>query len=282
MAGKAHGTDSGMFFALEAGSGVMRHIREVKTGLACDCTCPGCGDVLEGVNAESIHYVRRPHFRHVSRPPGGDCALVAVKRAILEGLQGRPTILLPPAVTPGEPLFQAQPDEAVEARIEEFRFIDTAEALLRLEDGRELRVLVTVLVETGQTPDETKFDLQLHLPAEELNLGSAADLRRFLTLDRRCWRWCRRQTAPNLFEQQADATAEPPPFVPAPALPVPVTPAPVRTEGPRDSYTHRVDFPDGMTMLYHRQIWWNGIMTERRESVRTDQLEAPPSPDLGA
>ncbi len=49
------------------------HISEVPSGLACDCTCPGCGDqLIARKGPKTIH-----HFAHHGKHGGGSCAYAA-------------------------------------------------------------------------------------------------------------------------------------------------------------------------------------------------------------
>lgn len=73
--------------------GRMRHILEVRNGLSCACTCPGCGAALVAKNGGSnVH----PHFAHASGQAchgGHESELHLLAKEIL---QDKKAIMLPP------------------------------------------------------------------------------------------------------------------------------------------------------------------------------------------
>lgn len=73
--------------------GRLRHILEVRNGLSCACTCPGCGAALVAKNGGSnVH----PHFAHASGQAchgGHESELHLLAKEIL---QDKKAIMLPP------------------------------------------------------------------------------------------------------------------------------------------------------------------------------------------
>lgn len=267
-------------FALEVGTRRLRHVREVKTGQACRCICPGCEEPLEAVNAQAPTYKIRPHFRHLDGQTSADCAARAIAKAAAAALKDVRTLQLPPITPQPRTFFDESPRQlAPPTQIVSFELIDHTEGMLHLPDGRVLRVSVIART-TGGKDREGEFDLILDLSRDDQEkLQSLGNLRTYLTLDSSCWRWCQRQTKPTLLpaeapplqlEEETTAVAvlvQPPevrPMAPLPELVAPTRPVvqPVEewTEPP-------IKCPDGSIMLFHRKRWPNGVVTETRERL---------------
>lgn len=277
--------DTSIVFAIDKLTGQAKHVREVPTGLACNCICPGCREPLEAVNAEAVRYKKRPHFRHPEKPQTSGCADRSLKEALCEAASWIESITLPAADPIVIALFpDAAASEADVVVIERFEVIDHTEALLHLPNGRTVRVGVMAR-SWGDGINPAGFDLSVMLPDDAADLQSIDDLVRYLTLDPDRWRWCARQTQP------APLAAEPP-FelvgetansldelvkTPVDTAGEAVSDAPGSTNAagkgvqehaerqPVRSWTETVTFPGAGTMRFHRQIWPNGVMTEQRE-----------------
>ncbi len=187
-----------MFFAQDAQTKALRHVREVPTGLKCGCICCGCGEAVEAVNAQAEIFKKRPHFRHVSQNSNADCQTRSIDLAVSEAL-AKAVVDLRSVLLPGSKMFDAQPPPVSASIITSFELIDTCEGLLCLPDGRKLRVQISTHVIGGSRNDE-RFDMTLTVPSEIIEEGwNVENLRRYLTTDPNCWRWCIRQTSPSIF-----------------------------------------------------------------------------------
>lgn len=274
--------DETLVFALDADTRELRHVREGRTGRHCNRICPGCGQRLEAVNAQSPAFKRRPHFRHLEGQNRRQCAASAVKAAVVQALAS-PGYILRPTVLPGPTLFAGGEAIVEPLEIESASIDDFTEALLRLPDGRELRIQVEFR-DTRGVEEDGKFDLVLFLPPRALDsLQSLEDLRRYLTLDRSAWRWCSRQTQPSLTGDPraigAEAAAQAIPqsaqdlrlrdtfqdFRPSNKVDLPI-PSGTRRE-PRKLPEVRMNNPDGSVTVFHRWRLPSGQMSEEVEIV---------------
>ena len=271
-------------FAKERFTGQAKHVREVPTGRACNCVCPGCGELLDAVNAQATHYKKRPHFRHVEHSEQPGCADVALWAALRESAPAMEAVVLPPADPVVVALF---PDIASSAAtsmaIEGFEVVDHTTALLRFPNGRTIRVALAAR-SWGDGVNPPGFDLVVTLPGEDTDIESIDDLTRYLTLDSSHWRWCARQTAPSPldvappFELVSESAGE----GSQPAEPLAVEPiaidsdagvAPIAGQaitaltGPQPirRWTETVMLPGVGKTLFHCTLWPNGVVTEERE-----------------
>lgn len=205
----------GIVWAVQAASGVARHITEVKTGLACGCVCPGCEMPLEAVNAENPQWRRRPHFRHEKSPELPTC----LRSAVLTGaraLLAAATEFLVPTLTvaaqvraPDGKVFEET--EVVPERrvgITRLSFQDETDAVLLLEDGREVRVrLVASARATEDSQDAPLADIIIDVSDPDLQSADPEMLRRRITLggDAARHRWCRQNYPDLVMKAQAKA-----------------------------------------------------------------------------
>jgi hypothetical protein len=273
--------DEALVFALDADSRELRHVREGRTGQHCNRVCPGCGQRLEAVNAESRVYKNRPHFRHLGGQDRRHCATSSLKAAMVEALADPGAIRLP-AIVSGNELFAL--DGAIDEPLmfQSAAIDDFTDAVLRLPDGRELRVRVEVR-DTRALDGDGQFDLVLFIPPDKLeSLQSVGDLRRYLTLDPLAWRWCRNQIRPSLITEPSALTtttvAPLSPQVMAPLLPpgfqdftperFSALPIPSRTGRERRKLPEvRMSNPDGSVTVFHRWRHPNGQMEEKVEKI---------------
>ncbi len=268
-------TDNRIVFATDVATGRARHVREVKTGLACGCICPGCQAPLEAVNAESLSYRRRPHFRHAERPFESSCADRSLEAGLREASASISRVSLPAATSEVGQIFPglAHPTPG-DIEISEFEVVDATTALLHVPDGRVLRVLLRAR-SWGDGVNPPGFDLAVTLPDEDTELQSIADLASHVALDPDQWRWCSRQTTPPGLDVPPAFQLDNP-FLPgddqvvapaADAEPGSVGPDQAGPSGHRPvrSWTETVIIPGRQPLLFHRQIWPNGVMTEQHE-----------------
>ena len=205
----------GIVWAVAVASGVARHITEVKTGLACGCVCPGCDMPLEAVNSENPQWKRRPHFRHEKSPELPTCVRSAVLTGARTLLASATEILLPAlkvegqARTPGGQMFYGV-EELPEQRvgITRLSFLDETDALLILEDGREIRVRLVASARVGDESLEGPLaDITIDVFDLALQDMDPETLRRHITLDadgaKR--RWCNQNASDLMMKAQAKA-----------------------------------------------------------------------------
>lgn len=79
-------------YAKDKTTGETRNIKDVESGLACNCVCGNCGGALEACKGK----IRQHHFRHysVSECKGAwESQLHLLSKAIIEEQK---TIMLPP------------------------------------------------------------------------------------------------------------------------------------------------------------------------------------------
>ncbi|MEJ1934009.1 hypothetical protein WDZ92_27750, partial [Nostoc sp. NIES-2111] len=124
-----------------------------ETGLACLCTCAGCGARLEAVNAgQPAEHFQKPKahrmsFRHHAGTQAGDCLRIASRAALLQLLLDEGQVQLPGYQARGGHRGVSGRDYSVLHRgasvadtIKSHCWIDTHNALITLESGRVVRV----------------------------------------------------------------------------------------------------------------------------------------------
>jgi hypothetical protein len=141
-----------MAWARERITGAPRYILELDEnhrGANCDCECIGCGGALIAVNAARETYVRRPHFRHSAGSEKHSCLMLSARAALLATLENIGYLDLPShqrsaRITGLSGCFYDAwidvPPERV--HIAAYSFSDEAAAIVTLDDGRELRVVL--------------------------------------------------------------------------------------------------------------------------------------------
>lgn len=139
-------------WAKDAETGAPVYVRELsrdQTGLRCGCICPACGAVLEAVNAgkKAGEYQQTPHFRHPDGQPRDACSILTARFAALEAFRRDGTLTLPRIRRAGSFIgISGKPYEAWinlpsrQVTIKTVSMVDVAEALLMLDDGRQIRV----------------------------------------------------------------------------------------------------------------------------------------------
>lgn len=208
-----------MAWARDSATGEPVYVLELdktRRGAKCGCECPSCNLPLQAVNAAKAEYKKRPHFRHPEGAPKSECLYLSARLAAIQLLRHSGVIQLPRRIMRGQVVgLSGVVHEAWVERpaqtlvIRDFNFRDHAAAILTLEDGRELRVL---LVGSGPTADVLAADgnqlptIWLDLPDVSLASMSPEDLRSRLTLvpDSLCWlsHW---EDKDLLAEAQAEA-----------------------------------------------------------------------------
>lgn len=139
-----------MTWAVDIATKAPRYILELDadhSGGKCNCSCPSCNLSLIAVNAGKSEWKRRPHFRHPEGAAREECRIIAARKAIEAMLGRQERIVLPRRYRTGkvEGLSGTYYDAWVERPAEsvgvaQCDFIDEANALLILDDGRRLHV----------------------------------------------------------------------------------------------------------------------------------------------
>lgn len=181
-----------------------------RRGAQCRCDCASCEQPLVAVNAAKQDFRIRPHFRH---PPGSesqDCMILSARLAVLKALQQQGEITLPQrriGVTvegiTGQ-LHQGWVSAPVQTlRITDMHFQDRAAARIVLEDGSELRVVLTGTL----TPNGEGAMIFIDVAHPEVLADMHPDeLRKRLTLSPPDFSWCRHWRDVEL-EEEARALA---------------------------------------------------------------------------
>lgn len=134
-----------------------------KTGLACDCVCPACGATLQAVNAgkmpavlpadapQSIaaHSRRASFFRHHNHQQGPGCKSRVAELAALRLLAEQGLIEIPAPQHRGQfhgfsktLYFHDSTGDAVRAQVISRRYVGEAIAILTLDNGREVGLVL--------------------------------------------------------------------------------------------------------------------------------------------
>ena len=198
-------------------NGVARYILEVKTGLGCNCVCPGCGARLEAVNAQNPHWEKRPHFRHYHAPEQKDCAMSAVLTAAKEIVKTITELKLPSfeviqeVATPSGRTFTGKANAVEEiVQIAAAEFVDATDAILTLADGKKIRLRLIATAKRSSDPaDPIIGEIAIDLMDPILQTADPQTLRAHITLSGLARRWCHFADARALEKLAlADATAQ--------------------------------------------------------------------------
>lgn len=145
-------TDLLMAWARDRRTGIPRYILELDEnhrGAQCECECVNCGGALIAVNAARDTYLRRPHFRHTAGAEKRSCLVLAARAALLATLESTGYLDLPSRRRTARitgltgHFYDAWVDAPAErVHITSCSFSDEAVAIVTLDDGRELRVVL--------------------------------------------------------------------------------------------------------------------------------------------
>lgn len=145
-----------MAWALRAEDRSIIHVSRVTvTGLGCACVCAGCGAPLEAVNADKPpeHFLvpgtLRKSFRHHAGTQRGDCLRRATRAALFQSMLDQKVLMMPPrtaqrlhAGLSGSTYLGKASAAASEQGIKGVQWSDEASALVTLEDGRVVHVVL--------------------------------------------------------------------------------------------------------------------------------------------
>lgn len=217
-----------MAWARDQDTGEPVYIMELgkdRRGAHSRCICPSCLAPLTAVNAAKAEFVKRPHFRHPSGTEKHSCSIVAARFALLKEVQADGWIQLPQARRKatarglsGQTYEAWVSAPAEKVRITHVNFQDNARALLTLEDGRSLQILLTGTA-TVSASEEICACLTLNIDDPEAASLSPEELRKRLVLlpDMLCWQshWADdaldMQAQDSLERQMLEAIDAPPP-----------------------------------------------------------------------
>jgi competence protein CoiA len=166
-------------------------VEEVERGLACECTCPGCGTPVMAKQGE----VRTWHFAHATGtdcPGGAESALHLAAKQLIEKTGG---LELPGlAVRSRVQLADGRQGESLHEESPYWIDFDKVQLEVQIENRRpdivgflgKRRYLIEVAV-THYVDEPKRFQIQqLNLPAIEIDLGSYA---------REAWTWAELEAA---------------------------------------------------------------------------------------
>ncbi|MGN8086094.1 hypothetical protein ACTJK6_08615 [Ralstonia sp. 22086] len=188
-----------MAWARERKTGAPRYILELDEnhrGAHCDCECVSCGGALIAVNAARETYLRRPHFRHTAGTEKHSCLVLAARTAILATLESTGYLDLPSRRRTARitglsgRFYDAWVDAPAErVHIASCSFSDEAAAIVTLDDGRELHV-VLVGGHAGDTDGPPHAAIEVLVDDVALAAMSPEELRHRTRLLVSGARWC--------------------------------------------------------------------------------------------
>lgn len=192
-------------WATNSADGTVRHISEVPKGLACGCVCPGCASKLEAVNSENTNWKKRPHFRHCDAPETNKCSQTAAFAGAKHILANLKKIALPgiPAQrashAPADGFDAAsKPELAVISAIE---FVDYADAIMTLDDGRQVyvRLVATATPRSNDAKQTRLAEIEIDIFDPVLRAANPDAIRQRLSLSPSACHWCHghRASSPN-------------------------------------------------------------------------------------
>lgn len=206
---------SAMVWALSLIGHAATHITEVRSGLECGCICPGCGATLEAVNSQNPDWKRRPHFRHQKSEELKSCGEAAFIAAVKACIADINEFHIPACVNVAEAnalggksvKYTLRAEESV-ANVIAYEFVDVTDAVLTLDDGREIYVR---LIASGRFDGTAKqgplAEIVIDLTDPELRTVDRETLRKHISLSPHHRTWCRNQ-AWEMKQAEAKRLAE--------------------------------------------------------------------------
>lgn len=208
-----------MAWARDRATGEPRYIGELgahQRGSNCNCECTSCGLPLIAVNAAKTTFRKRPHFRHPEGAQKDACLVLAARAALLEALRREGLLELPRrrqssrvAGLSGE-YYEAWVEASAEqVSIRDFSFRDNATAILTLDDGREMKVVLTGSVAASTSDDSVQLTPTIVLSVDDPSIAALTpdELRKRLRLLVEGATWCSHWNDGALAEA-ADAAAQ--------------------------------------------------------------------------
>lgn len=186
-----------MAWARHRDTGELRYILELKeTGSKCNCVCISCGQPLTAVNAGKQVFARRPHFRHPDGLPKASCVVLTARAALAAAFYGTDVLQLPRRRRRlhvegfSGTLYEAWVDHPPETvRIADVQFADPLRGVLKLDDGREIEVL---LVGSTSVEHGGNAVASVAIVADDAEIAAMplAEIRQRIVavMDEHCWR----------------------------------------------------------------------------------------------
>jgi hypothetical protein len=209
-----------MAWAKDAQTGEPRYILELDEqhkGAKCGCICYSCGLPLTAVNAGKKLFVIRPHFRHPDGAEKKDCMVLTARAAAIAALNSGERIHLPAKRFGAHVIglsgerydaWVTKPRELVHIR--HVRLRDQVNAMLTLDDGREVLVRLTGTAGAGDSNESCPV-IQLEVNDPRLASLDLKELKSRLHLLVETAQWCgphwdeEEQTKLALAQAQFDA-----------------------------------------------------------------------------
>lgn len=179
-----------MAWARDTATGELRYIMHLgpeRNGAKSGCECISCKRPLEAINrGKALEACKqRPHFRHADGAHRDTCETLTARAIIMETFRTTGLLTLPglqrSASFTGHSgkTYQASASTDPEpTHIKQFDFTDTARALLTLDDGRVLEVMLVgqasnIDPQTGQDFAQPTLLLVIDNPTELIGLDPA-------------------------------------------------------------------------------------------------------------
>ena len=225
-----------MAWARDRATGELKFILELKeTGSKCNCVCISCGQSLTAVNAGKQVFSRRPHFRHPDGMPKAACVVLTARAALAAAFEGTDVLQLPRRRRRvhvegfSGKLYEAWVDHPPETvRIVDVQFTDPLRGLLKLDDGREIEVL---LVGSTSLEHSGNAVASVAIVAEETEIAAMPidEIRKRIVavMDEHCWRghWLDPALDAQALHRAYELAAAALDWDPSDELPVDATPA---------------------------------------------------------
>lgn len=208
-----------MAWARDRATEEPRYIGELgahQRGSNCNCECTSCGLPLIAVNAAKTTFRKRPHFRHPEGAQKDACLVLAARAALLEALKREGLLELPRRRQSSRiaglsgVYYEAWVEAPAEqVSIRDFSFRDSATAILTLDDGRELKVVLTGSVAASTSDDSMQPTPTIVLSVDDPSIAAMTpdELRKRLRLLVEGANWCSHWNDGALAEA-ADAAAQ--------------------------------------------------------------------------
>lgn len=204
-----------LVWASRVSTGMAVHVTEVRSGLACECKCPGCEAELEAVNSQNPHWKHRPHFRHYKAPETEACGQAAVLGVAMAVLAEVGAFQLPDLIgrgtaksKDGKPFESTSSEHGEVQEVSAYEFIDATDAILTLKNGEQVYVRLTArpLAETIATQKQSQLaEIIIQIDDPVLRTADWETMRRHIRLSPSARTWCRH---PRLGQLNEQATAQ--------------------------------------------------------------------------
>ena len=207
-----------MAWAVDQDTGEPRYILQLDAahrGNKSNCKCPSCDLPLVAVNAAKATFLKRPHFRHPEGAVREHCVIVAARKALEEVFGKQDRIVLPRRRRSKNVeglsgrYFDAWVDRPAEpVGINECKFQDETRAVLTLDDGRRLLVLLIGRGQVSRIDGEDSLLARIELEVDDPAIAKMSPEEIFQRLElawtNACWT---QHWADGELDRQAEALA---------------------------------------------------------------------------